>query len=407
LDPLTQLIALPEQTRRSMGLTDTPREIHQQPETWRSTSDRLESLRSEIENGCREFGLPPVSGRISQAILAGAGSSDYIGRALAGLLQQRWRCTVRSLPSTELLTSLDEYILPGGLSVLLSFSRSGDSSEGVALLQLAQERYADRVRQIVITCNAAGAMANLPGVLSIVLDDAVNDRGLAMTSSFTNMLIAGQYLAHFDRSACQNLVEDQASMAEGLLPRAAELSAQLARKQFSRVCFLGSGALLAAAQESALKVLELNAGKIATLAESFLGLRHGPMSFLNQKTLVCAFLSDEEPRLLYELDLLEEIRHKNLTDSLLIVTPRSSVRIGNLTEHVIDLHAPPNFPDDLRPPVDVILGQVLALFLSIENGVKPDTPSSGAISRVVSHVRIYPPAASPYPGAVHDPAISS
>jgi hypothetical protein len=41
--------------------------------------------------------------------------------------------------------------------------------------------------------------------------------------------------------------------------------------------------------------------------------------------------------------------------------------------------------------VDVIVGQLLALFLSIRNGIHPDTPSTGAISRVVSHVKIYSP----------------
>jgi D-galactosamine 6-phosphate deaminase/isomerase len=366
---------LPEETRRARGLVDTPREIQQQPETWLRTFERLESARSSIASGCAEFGLPPAS-RISQVILAGAGSSDYIGRALEGLLQQQWGCTVRSVPSTELLTSLDDFILPGGLCLLISFSRSGDSSEGVALLRLAQQRYPEQVRHIVI-----------------ILDDAVNDRGLAMTSSLTNMLIAGQYLAYFDQSsAYKTIVEGLSSMAKALLPDAANLAALLAKKGLSRVCFLGSDALQAAAQESALKVLELNAGKITTLAESFLGLRHGPMSFLNQQTLVCAFLSGEEPRLLYELDVLKEIRDKRLTDHLLIVAARSSARIRSLTEHVIDLQAPPELADKVRPPVDVIVGQVLALFLAIENGVRPDTPSTGAISRVVSHVKIHSPA---------------
>ncbi|MGB9031217.1 MAG: SIS domain-containing protein [Acidobacteriaceae bacterium] len=328
-------------------------------------------------------------------ILAGAGSSDYIGRALAGLLQQQWGCTVRSVPSTELLTNLDDFIVPGAVCLLVSFSRSGDSSEGVALLQLAQQRYPEQVRHIVITCNAAGAMGNLPGVVPIILEDAVNDRGLAMTSSLTNMLIAGQYLAYFNQSStCKAIVEKLSSIAKELLPGAANLAAVLAKKSFSQVCFLGSGALQAAAQESALKVLELNAGKIATLAESFLGLRHGPMSFLNRQTLVCGFLSGEEPRLLYELDVLEEIRDKGLTDHLLIVAARSSARIRSLTEHVIDLQAPPDLPDKVRPPVDVIVGQLVALFLAIENGVRPDTPSTGAISRVVSHVKIYAPAAT-------------
>ena len=47
-------------------------------------------------------------------------------------------------------------------------------------------------------------------------------------------------------------------------------------------------------------------------------------------------------------------------------------------------------PDALRPPLDVIFGQLLGLFCSLEAGLKPDTPSpTGAISRVVSHVRIH------------------
>jgi tagatose-6-phosphate ketose/aldose isomerase len=54
------------------------------------------------------------------------------------------------------------------------------------------------------------------------------------------------------------------------------------------------------------------------------------------------------------------------------------------------MHTP---PDALRPPLDVIFGQLLGLFCSLEAGLKPDTPSpSGAISRVVSHVKIHSPA---------------
>lgn len=393
MDALTQLVALPEETRNALGLTDTPREIQQQPETWLQTVGRMQSMRSSLLNACSPFGMPPRSGRLSQVILAGAGSSDYIGRCLAGLLEKQWGCTVRAIPSTNLVTNLDTYIAPQSQCLLISFSRSGDSSEGVALIQLAHKRYAEQVRHLVVTCNAAGAMAKMPGMASVVLDDAVNDRGLAMTSSFTNMVVAGQHLAYFNQpDEYETLVRGLSSMGSNLLPRAADLAASIAKRRFSRVCFLGSDALQGVAQESALKVLELNAGRIATLAESFLGVRHGPLSFLNQETLVCAFLSGDEPRVFYELDLLEEIRKKQLAAELIIATPHSSPRIRDLTENVLDLQAPPEFPSNMRSPVDVIVGQLLALFLSIENGIRPDTPSSGAISRVVSHVNIYPAA---------------
>lgn len=392
-DSLTALLALPDQRKKSMGLADTPREIHQQPETWRRTLQQLDAARDAITGALRNAGLfPERPVDPPDAILAGAGSSAYIGDALSTLLQQRWASNVRSIPSTDLLTASEDFILPGKRYTMLSFSRSGESSEGIALLQLARLRFPEQIRHIVITCNASGTMAKMPGVYPIVLADAVNDRGLAMTSSFSNMVIAGQFLAHIHcPEDYRPLLKDLAEMGERLLPKAANAAAKLAEQGFRRVCFLGSGSLQATARESALKVLELNAGRIPTMAESFLGLRHGPMSFLDSETLVCAYLSGDEPGFLYERDLLREIHDKGLAKEVLVVTPRDRSELHEIAGHVLDLRAPLQFPDVCRPPIDVIAGQLLALFFSIKNGVPSDSPSSGAISRVVSHVKTYLP----------------
>lgn len=389
-DALSALLFLPDSEKNTRGLTDTPREIQQQPDTWRNTLTRLDADSARIREFLSTCGIgsqnPP------NVILAGAGTSDYIGRSLSRLLAQKWNTNVVAVPSTELLTNLDDHILPEKKYLLISFSRSGESSEGIALLQLAHERHPAQIRHLLITCNESGSMANFPGIFTVTLDDAVNDRGLAMTSSFSNMVLAGQYLACIrETSEYRAIAEKLADMGAELLPKAADLADELAQKPFRRVCLLGTGALQATAQESALKVLELNAGKIPTLAESFLGLRHGPMSFLNKETLVLGFLSDDEDCLPYELDLIEEIRQKDLAGAILIVTPRLTDRIQKLSSHVLSLNAPKHFPDGYRPVIDIIVGQLLALFLAIENGITPDTPSDGAISRVVSHVRIYSP----------------
>lgn len=391
-DALSALLFLPDTEKTARGLTDTPREIQQQPDTWRNTLTRLDADSARIREFLHSCGIAPGSEVTPNVILAGAGTSDYIGRSLTRLLAQKWNTNVVAIPSTELLTNLDDHILPGKKYLLISFSRSGESSEGIALLHLAHERYPAQMRHLLVTCNAFGSMANFPGIFTVTLDDATNDRGLAMTSSFSNMVLTGQYLACIhESSAYRAIAEKLADIGADLLPQAANLAAELAPKSFRRVCLLGTGALQATAQESALKVLELNAGKIPTLAESFLGLRHGPMSFLTKQTLVLAFLSDDEDRVPYELDLLEEIRLKDLAGAILIVAPRTSDRIQKLSSHVLSLDAPIHFPDAYRPVVDIIVGQLLALFLAIENGITPDTPSDGAISRVVSHVKIYSP----------------
>ena len=391
-DALSALLSLSQQVKQARGLIDTPREIHQQPDTWRATLRDLSSQNDSLLAFLESCGIRRGSTTQPSVILTGAGTSDYIGRSVKDILRKHWSCDVAAIPSTELLTNMDDIILDGKQYLMISFSRSGESSEGVAAIEQALSLYPLQIRHLVVTCNAESTMAKFPGVFTIKLDDAVNDRGLAMTSSFSNMVIAGQYLAYAAKADQYTpLLEDLARMGDPLLPKAADMAATLAKKKFTRVCFLGTGALQAVGQESSLKVLELNAGKVATLAESPLGLRHGPMSFLNQQTLVVAYLSGDWHRLQYELDLLEEVRTKALCGAILVTAPQGSDRIRELTEHLLPLHAPPDFPDLCRPPVDIIVGQLLALFFSIENGITPDTPSNGAISRVVSHVKVYPP----------------
>jgi tagatose-6-phosphate ketose/aldose isomerase len=173
------------------------------------------------------------------------------------------------------------------------------------------------------------------------------------------------------------------------LGRAQDTASVIAQQQFSKACFVGSGVLHAVARESALKLLELTAGKICAMSESTLGLRHGPMSALDQDTLFVSFLSGDLRRRKYEIDLIDEIRSKKLVKLQVVVALDSIKELEGMADHVISLDAP-HLGDDYRAPVDVILAQWLGLFGSLQLGLQPDCPSpNGAISRVVSHVNIY------------------
>jgi tagatose-6-phosphate ketose/aldose isomerase len=388
---LTRLSALPEQEKRLRGLSHTPREIYQQPMTWQGTMDRMSASRPVLCDFLEASGIGRVSQNAPGVLLVGAGTSDYIGRAVSRILRREWKCNVTAVPSTELLTNIEDFILTGRKYLMVSFSRSGDSSEGVAVLEQAIERYPNDIHHLLVTCNTSGAMAQLPGITSIVLDDAVNDRGLAMTSSFTNMVIVGQYLANiFAPQRYESLAEEMIDMGSRIIAEGADLASRLAEMRLSRMCFLGSGSLQAAAEESSLKVLELNAGKIATVSQSPLGLRHGPLSFVDRDTLVVAFLSAVQERQSYELDLLEELKQKDLAAETVIIAPRITKRMAALSKNVLSLEGEGSLPDAYRPPIDTIFGQLIGLFTCITNKGTPDTPSTGAINRVVSNVKIYP-----------------
>ena len=59
--------------------------------------------------------------------------------------------------------------------------------------------------------------------------------------------------------------------------------------------------------EASLKILEMTSGKIPTLAKTYLGLRHGPISFIDGQTLVLCLISGDPVRRPYELDLIAEL----------------------------------------------------------------------------------------------------
>jgi tagatose-6-phosphate ketose/aldose isomerase len=391
-DALRALLGASEEEKEIRGTRYTPQEILQQPATWEKTYKICAERRPDLIQFLLESGIGREEGTRPTVLLVGAGTSDYIGRALTYLLRRLWRCEVWAVPSTDLLTNLEDLVFADRPYLWISFSRSGDSPEGLAVLEAAIEKY-PKVRHLLVTCNEKGGMAAVcektPGrALVLALDNTANDRGLAMTGSYTNMVIAGHCLAHVSSpDDYEDVFSGLQQAAPRFLEQAQESASAIAQEDFSRACFVGSGALRAVAQESALKLLELTAGKIQAMSESTLGLRHGPMSVLDENTLFVSFLSRDLRRRNYELDLLHEVHKKQLGKLRVVVAPDVTDHVGRLADYVLSMQAP---SDEYRAPLDIMLAQLLGLFCSLRLGLKPDCPSpNGAISRVVSNVKIY------------------
>ena len=394
MDGLRTLVEASEKEKEDRGTRYTPLEILRQPETWRKTYEICDERRPDLRQFLKGAGVEEESKLRPNVYLVGAGTSDYVGRALTPLLRRLWGCEVSAVPSTDLLTNLDDLVFDDRPYLWISFSRSGESSEGLAVLEAAIERY-PKVRHLIVTCNKQGRMAAVcektpERAFVLALDDTANDRGLAMTSSFTNMVIAGHCVAHVNAPGDYvDIFSVLQQAGERFLERAQEAAMAIAQEDFSRAGFVGSGVLQAVARESALKLLELTAGKITTLSESPLGLRHGPMSVLDENTVFVSFLSRDLRRRKYELDLIEEVHRKQLVKRLVVVTPELTNQMEGLADHVLCLNTP-DLADAYRAPLDVMLAQLLGLFSSLRLGLQPDCPSpNGAISRVVSHVNIY------------------
>ena len=237
MDTLSRLLNLSPAEKQSLGVVHTLPEILQQPQTWLRSYAKVFNLSTPIKSFLTNAGIGAVDRDPPNVLLIGAGTSDYIGKSVAALLQNEWRCDVQAVPSTDLLTNMEEHIIPGRDYLWISFSRSGDSSEGVAVLETALAAH-PQIKHLIVTCNHAGRMARdfkRENVLSIVLDDAVNDRGLAMTSSFSNMVIVAQALAHIHSLPKYALtVERLADAATQTLPTTAQLCEHLVQTGFTK-----------------------------------------------------------------------------------------------------------------------------------------------------------------------------
>ena len=384
MNPLSQLLSLSNHQKTELGLLHTPAEIAQQPATWQITHRLFSEKKTELMEYLRQ-----AKAERWTIYLVGAGSSDYIGHSIAHLLRKRWNCEVCVVASTDLLTNREDLVIPDQKYLWISFSRSGDSPEGVSVLEQALAS-SPHVKHLVVSCNRNGRMVELAlqneSCFAMILDDAVNDRSLAMTSSFTNMVLFGMELAHlWDQESLDGTLQTMIEAANYMLADGASLAQQLAKQGYRRACFVGSGALAGTTRESALKILELTAGNIQTMNETTLGLRHGPMSSLNTESLFVSFISRDDRRRRYDLDLLNEIHAKGAVRTIVAIGHADSASDSSLYCEAFG-----RLDDAYRPAVDVIFSQMLGLFSSIELGLHPDSPSpNGLISRVVEKFAIY------------------
>ena len=367
------------------GALWTAREIAQQPAMLRQTHARLAA-----DKDARERFLQPLRvGAAMRVILTGAGTSAFIGECLAPYLAAKLARRIEAIATTDLVSAPFLYLEAETPTLLVSFGRSGNSPESVAAVDLAN-RFVSEIYHLAITCNSQGALARAAASASngmtILLPEQTHDQSFAMTSSFSCMLYAAlAALAGVDSMR----VEQIAQAIDAVIATQADAMRVLAAKGYERVVYLGSNIFKGLAREAALKLLELTDGGMIAINDSSLGLRHGPKTIVNDRTLVVMFLSNHAYTRRYDLDLLEEIRRDGRSGGLLAIAARDEGIPAGVERIVVPAMADAEDVDLLIP--FIAAPQMFAFEASIRRGLSPDNPNvSGTVSRVVQGVRIHP-----------------
>jgi tagatose-6-phosphate ketose/aldose isomerase len=376
-----------EHELEARGGLATAREIAQQPAVLRKTHAVLLKDNTALDRFLR----PLVDRAGLRVILAGAGSSAFIGECLAPHLAATLARRVEAIPTTDLVSAPRLYFEPSTPTLLVSFARSGNSPESVAAVDLAQQLVRD-VHHLVITCNRGGALAvraaSAANALAITLPEEAHDRSFAMTSSVTAMMYAAlTALAGVERIGTR--LDSIVQAVDGVITTQRDAMKTLASKGCERVVYLGSHIFKGLAREAALKLLELTDGGVIATYDSPLGFRHGPKTIVNARTLVVIFVANDPYTRRYDLDLLREIEREGRSGGVLAICGREDGLPGGGARIVAPGVAAAADVDLLFP--FVAAPQIFAFEAALARGLAPDNPNrSGTVHRVVQGVRIYP-----------------
>ena len=261
-------------------------------------------------------------------VLVGAGTSEFVGNSLFQALNPKYNYKVKSYASTDIVPSPENFLSRTKPTLLVNFGRSGNSPES----------------------------------LGNELDE--------ITAEVEKLAVAGQHFLDDQFGEVQKIVDEF---------------------DYNRIVYLGNIGLKGVAQESALKTLELTAGKVATMYDSELGFRHGPKSIIDDNTLTIAYLSDDEYRRRYELDLVKEMAHQRKGNKIVVVYNHDCEGIEELADYPIQIKIGQDMENVLLGLDFILFAQTIALMKSLSLGITPDNPCpTGEVNRVVKGVTLYP-----------------
>lgn len=338
-------------------------EIHHQPAVWKTALDYLSSL------NLQELLKGKEPGKV-EWVFVGCGTSYYLAQAAAMSLTSLLDTPARAVPASEILLQ-PQLVFPGEgtkyFPVLIS--RSGHTSE---VLQAAEYLQSKGLEFLAVTCDGR----ELEQASTRTLRLPVVEHSTVMTSSFTTMLMALQYIAA-TFAGKQDVLDAFRALpeyVEALIAKYAPQVESFAKKPFEDIAILGQGVFYAIASEAALKVMESS----STYAQYFhtLEFRHGPKSIAGEGTLIGALISDFGYN--SEVPVLREMKELGATTMAVVNVATDELR--EATDLLIELNLPT--PEIARPIAYILWGQLLGSHRGLEKGLDPDNPRN--LSRVVT-----------------------
>ena len=219
----------------------TWREIVQQPSIWKEEIQLIKEKLPEISRF-----LEKIKGNKVKVIFTGAGSSEFVGNTISSYINSKLDIEVLSIPTTDIVSMPEQYLDKETATILISCARSGNSPESVATVELA-DKMVKNIYHIFITCNSEGKLAKISekkdNKFLLLMPERTNDKGFAMTGSFSSMVVAGIFiLLRENFKYYAERVNYVAEIVEKNLENILSGADAISNLDIERIVYLGDGA---------------------------------------------------------------------------------------------------------------------------------------------------------------------
>ncbi|MGQ0602600.1 MAG: SIS domain-containing protein [Anaerolineales bacterium] len=331
-------------------------EIISQPDAWAAALAMLRDRAKVLSDFYR-------AGRYQAVLFTGCGSPYYLALSAAAMFQELAGVPARAAPAAEVWLSPNSIIPHGQRTLLVAFSRSGETTETLRACETFRARGGD---VLTLSCYPSRPLTSL-GAVNLILPSG-QEHSLAQTRAFTVLYLATLALVALwsDRAelldeltrlptACQSLFDKAQTTVQSYALDAA----------VDRFYFLGSGPRYGLACEMSLKMKEMSLSHSEPFY--FLEFRHGPKSMVTPTTLIVGLVS--ETNRAHEMAVLEEMRAEG-------------ARTLTLAERDADVSFASGVSEAARTLLALPAGQLLAYERALRNGLNPDRPHN--LNRVVT-----------------------
>lgn len=333
----------------------TYKEIYGQPVSFQAVNDTLDTIFKTLEEVFAE--------KYDEVIFTGCGTSLYLAQASAHAFSTCTGISAKGMCCSELYYFPETYVGNGKKVLVVPMTRKSYTTE--VRMAIDKVRSYPGVKSLAITCDPDSSKYND----YMLLSPETPEDSVIMTRSFTSMIYLAVVMSYYVGGKKEKIeqLKDYAANAESFLKATDEMAKKIVAEHPECNLFitLGQGINYGIANECMNKMKEMSLSN--SEAYYTLEYRHGPMSLVDDKTLIILLGNDDtvdgDAKLLTQM--------KEYGAKVLAIGNNAS---KDFTDVDYTLDMPYGYDSLQNAPIIGFIGQLIGYYVAELKNLNADSP---------------------------------